>query len=116
MSSYSTPLKKTIKWYKKVAFDILLSTSSVNALSLFKSVTKNKSITITTFKEEIVKQLLYKPNVPQPISPGLKYLRVKTQQKRMCKPCYAQKSENLGRLEAQNKIRKVFTYCDGRWM
>ncbi|CAI6345903.1 unnamed protein product [Macrosiphum euphorbiae] len=59
MSSYSTPLKKTIKWYKKVAHDILLSTSSVNALSLFKSVTKNKSITITTFKEEIVKQLLY---------------------------------------------------------
>jgi len=47
MSSYSSPLKKTIKWYKKVAFDILLSTTTVNALSLFKSVTKNKSITIT---------------------------------------------------------------------
>lgn len=113
MSSYSTPLKKTIKWYKKVAFDILLSTSSVNALSLFKSVTKNKSMTITTFKEEIIKQLLYKPNVPQPISPGLKHSLVTTRQKRMCKPCYAQKSENLGRLEAQNKTRKVFTYCEG---
>jgi len=113
MSSYSTPLKKTIKWYKKVAFDILLSTSTVNALSLFKSVTKNKSITITTFKEEIIKQLLYKPNVPQPISPGLKHLLVTTRQKRMCKPCYAQKSENLGRIEAQNKTRKVFTYCEG---
>lgn len=113
MSSYSSPLKKTIKWYKKVAFDILLSTATVNALSLFKSVTNNKSITITTFKEEIIKQLLYKPNVPQPISPGLKHLLVTTQKKRMCKPCYAQKSENLGRLEAQNKTRKVFTHCEG---
>ncbi|XP_025407472.1 piggyBac transposable element-derived protein 2-like [Sipha flava] len=113
MSSYSSPLKKTIKWYKKVAFDILLSTATVNALSLFKSVTKNKSITITTFKEEIIKQLLYKPNVPRPISPGLKHLLVTTQKKRMCKPCYAQKSENLGRLEAQNKTRKVFTHCEG---
>ncbi|KAL4153253.1 hypothetical protein QTP88_001086 [Uroleucon formosanum] len=113
MSSYSSPLKKTIKWYKKMAFDILLSTATVNALSLFKSVTKNKSITITTFKEEIINQLLYKPNVPQPISPGLKHLLVTTQKKRMCKPCYAQKSENLGRLEAQNKTRKVFTHCEG---
>jgi len=78
MSSYSTHLKKTIKWYKKVTFDILLSTSSVNALSLFKSVTKNKSITITTFKEEIIKQFLYKPNVSQLISPGLKHLLVTT--------------------------------------
>jgi hypothetical protein len=38
--SYNTPLKKTIKWYKKVTFDILLTTSTVNALSLFKSVKK----------------------------------------------------------------------------
>lgn len=111
MSSYSTPLKNTIKWYRKVAFDILLSTSLVNALSLFKSVTKNKSITITTFKGEIVKQLLSKRNVPQPISPGLKHLLVTIRQKRMCKPCYAQMSENFGRLEAQNKTRKVFTIC-----
>jgi hypothetical protein len=53
------------------------------------------------------------PNVPQTISPGLNHSLVTTRQKRMCKPCYAQKSENLGRLEAQNKTKKVFTYCEG---
>lgn len=113
MMSYSTLLKKTVKWYKKVAFDILLSTSIVNALSLFKSVTKNNSITVTLFKEQIIKQLLIKPTVPQPISPGLKHELVKKNQKRMCKPCYAQFSKNVGRSEAQNKTRKVFTHCEG---
>lgn len=59
MSSYGTPLKKkTVKWYRKVTFDILLSSSMVNALSLFKSVTGNSAITITIFNEQIAKQLL----------------------------------------------------------
>lgn len=62
MASYSSPLKRSIKWYRKVAFDILLSTSVVNALSLYKSVTMN-NITITRFKEEIIKPILFKPTV-----------------------------------------------------
>lgn len=53
MASYSSPLKRSLKWYRKIAFDILLSTSVVNALSLFKSVTKN-NVKITFFKEEII--------------------------------------------------------------
>jgi hypothetical protein len=113
MSSYSTPLKKTVKWYRKVAFDILLSTSMINALSLFKSVTGNSTIQVNMFKEDIIKQLLIKPSVPQPISPGLKHLLITTKSKRMCKVCYARISENLGRKEAQNKTRKVYTKCNG---
>jgi len=67
MASYSSPLKRSLKWYRKIAFDILLSTSVVNALSLFKSVTKNNNVKITFFKEEIIKSLLHKPEIPKTI-------------------------------------------------
>ncbi|KAL4104025.1 hypothetical protein QTP88_019338 [Uroleucon formosanum] len=66
MASYSSPLKRSLKWYRKITFDILLSTSVVNALSLFKSVTKN-NVKITFFKEEIIKSLLHKPEIPKTI-------------------------------------------------
>lgn len=99
--------------YKKVAFDILLSASTVNALFLFQSVTKQISIIITTFKEQIIKSLLIKPSVPQLISPELKHQLIKFEQKRMCKLYYARISENFGRSEAQKKTRKVYTRCEG---
>lgn len=58
MVSYSSPLKKSLKWYRKIAFDILLSTSIFNALSLFKSVIKN-NVKITLKKKKIIKSLLH---------------------------------------------------------
>lgn len=42
MAAYSSPLRKSVKWYKKLATDLLLNTSMVNALTLYKSVTKKK--------------------------------------------------------------------------
>jgi len=105
-----------------VAIDILLSVSTVNALSLFKSVTKNTTLTITTFKEQVivlsdcclkVKSLLIKPGVPQTISPELKHSFIQTKQRRMCKLCYYHLSKNFGRVEAQNKARKIYSFCNG---
>jgi len=57
-------------------------------MSLFKSVTKNTIILVTTFKEKVIKSLLIKPSMPQPISPGLKHSFIQTKQRRMCKLCY----------------------------
>jgi hypothetical protein len=31
MAAYQTPLRKSIKWYRKLAFEILLNTAMVNA-------------------------------------------------------------------------------------
>ena len=36
MSAYHTPLKKSHKWYKKIAFEMLASMPSVNAFILYK--------------------------------------------------------------------------------
>lgn len=114
MSSYSSPLKRSIKWYRKVAFDILLSTTVVNALSLYKSVTMN-NITITRFKEEIIKPLLFKPTVPAlPVTPtSHKLISCGNLKKRMCQKCYSRLSSEFGRKVAQNKTRKILTRCEG---
>lgn len=45
MAAYQTPLRKTLKWYKKIAFDLILNVAMVNALVLYKTVT-NKHIPI----------------------------------------------------------------------
>lgn len=63
MTSYSTPLRRSLKWYRKVAFDILLGTCTTNALSLFSKV-NNKKIKITEFKEQIILKLIKKPESP----------------------------------------------------
>lgn len=40
MIAYGTPLRKTVKWYRKLAVEILLNTCIVNALVMFKHVTR----------------------------------------------------------------------------
>jgi len=113
MASYSSPLNRSLKWYRKIAFDILLSTSVVNALSLFKSVTKN-NVKITFFKEEIIKSLLHKPEILKtiPLKANHNLVTSENGKKRMCQKCYATISTTLGRKAAQNKTRKVLTRCD----
>lgn len=39
MAAYQTPLRKSLKWYKKIAFDLILNVDLVNALVLYRSVT-----------------------------------------------------------------------------
>lgn len=116
MAYNSSSLKRSIKWYRKVAFDVLLplSTSVVNALSLYKSVTMN-NITITRFKEEIIKPLLFKPTVPSlPVTPTSHKLVYCGNLKKGCvRNAIQGLSSEFGRKVAQNKTRKILTRCEG---
>jgi len=58
-NSYHNPLRRTLKWYKKIAFELVLNTSVLNALSLYEEVTKNK-INVTSFREHLVRCLIKK--------------------------------------------------------
>lgn len=73
----------------------------VNALSLFKSVTKN-NVKITFFKEEIIKSLLHKPEIPKtiPLKANHNLVTSENGKKRMCQKCYATISTTLGRKAA----------------
>lgn len=57
-SSYSNTLRKGVKWYRKVAFDLLTNVVTVNSHRLYKMVTQHK-ITITAFREAIVLSSLH---------------------------------------------------------
>ncbi|XP_060849732.1 uncharacterized protein LOC132928838 [Rhopalosiphum padi] len=52
MTSYSNPLRRSQKWYRKVALDALLNISVVNALVLFQKVTSSK-MSITKKQTEV---------------------------------------------------------------
>lgn len=57
MSSYFSVLRRSIRWYHKVAFEYLFGTSVVNALILYQ-ISNNKKIQISDFREKLVMGLL----------------------------------------------------------
>ena len=54
MAAYIQNLRKSIKWYRKVVFDLTSSICILNAYILYTTIT-GTSLKITEFKEEIVK-------------------------------------------------------------
>jgi len=110
MTSYSTPLRRSLKWYRKVAFDILLGTCLTNALSLYCTV-NNKKIKITEFKEQIIFNLIKKPESPElQISNNHILEKINTTRKK-CVSCYKKLESEYGRKKAQNKCVKVTLMC-----
>jgi hypothetical protein len=57
IKAYSSCLRKSIKWYRKMAIEILLGSAMVNAFIIYKKVT-GKIIQITKFREQVAKDLL----------------------------------------------------------
>ncbi|CAK1581825.1 unnamed protein product [Parnassius mnemosyne] len=57
MTSYSSPLRKTLKWYKKLAIELILSTALVNAWIMYKE-NKNTNQGIVQFRRQLVEYLV----------------------------------------------------------
>lgn len=55
-ASYATTVRRGIKWYRKVAVELLTNTAVVNAHTAYQSVT-GKTMSITKFREEIAKKI-----------------------------------------------------------
>ena len=56
MIAYSTPHKRTLKWYIKLALELLLNTSISNAMILYKQATKTK-IKLSDFRMTLAMHL-----------------------------------------------------------
>ena len=56
MIAYSTPHKRTLKWYIKLALELLLNTSISNAMILYKQATKTK-IKLSDFRMALAMHL-----------------------------------------------------------
>jgi hypothetical protein len=115
MGAYSGCLRRGVKWYRKVAFDLMLNTAVVNALSVYKTVT-GKVISITEFKEAIINSWLDaaidNEDLPQEVEPSsfTEHKLVKASRKR-CKSCYKKLTKTVGRSQAIIKAKKTFQKC-----
>ena len=109
MIACSSPLRKTLKWYKKLAIEILLNPCMVNAMVLFTQITR-KNVRNPDFRMKVImcltkchdnesevsisprESLLRKPRHELKAMPG----EVRTV-RRFCKICYQKNSKQLGR-------------------
>ena len=123
MIAYSTPLRKTTKWYIKLAMELLLSTSVANALALYKKAT-NKKIKVTEFRMALAMHLTQcrDENLQDSCSSRTatrKMLRHEIQKKeglaclvrKYCNMCYKKNIANFSTKKAKNCTRKVTTSC-----
>lgn len=121
MSPYVSPLRKTIKWYKRLAFEVLLNTSVVNAMIMFNNI-KDTHISVLDFRKKIIMHLVACTDQNILLSPTLNVqlkLRHEMQTKegtarqarRQCRRCYEENVKKFGREFAKNRTVKVVTFC-----
>ena len=72
LSSYYTCLSRSIKWYRKVAFELVFGTALVNSYLIYKENYATSNVTVLQFRESLVRSLLFgmpfeklKPSVRQ---------------------------------------------------
>lgn len=123
MTAYSTPLHKTVKWYRKLAIELIPSTSMVNAYILYNECTGKPTQTVD-FRHDIAMALIQSTgDQPVPVNPPVQRpTRVRHElkkrdglshsTKKFCKKCYDTIRRN-GDRKASKKTKKVNTYCSG---
>ena len=124
MASYATSLRKGVKWYRKLAIELLLGVAVVNARNLYGKASQKK-IKIRRFKKELADSLLKlsSNNSEQLRSPCMKLsathhliTRVNAAGKpmrRYCSSCYKNVKEEKGRKVARKTGKQTNTFCDG---
>lgn len=112
-NSYHNPLRKTLKWYKKVVFELLLNTSVLNALSLYEEIRQEK-MDITVFREMLVISLLKSDEMTLfgNIQTAKYHELEKVKSRGRCFACYKEMMHQGGRDHAQKITRQVTTKCN----
>lgn len=118
MSSYSSPLRKSVKWYKKLAIELLLNTAVVNARIMYMEATQNQ-ISMVEYRKNLVEFLTSEQHITQAEESTPKRLKHELKTKpglvrntrRFCVQCYKDNVRNFSRKDAKNKTKKVNTYC-----
>ncbi|CAG4959415.1 unnamed protein product [Parnassius apollo] len=116
MTSYSSPFRKTVKWYKKLAIELILNTALVNAWIMYKE-NKNTNQGIVQFRRQLVEYLVDsgvdKENCEQQQErpKRMKHELLKREGpvaklRRFCVGCYKENVKNHGSKVARNKTKK----------
>ncbi|XP_039280727.1 piggyBac transposable element-derived protein 1-like [Nilaparvata lugens] len=126
MASYFSPLRRTIKWYHKLAFEILLNTAVVNSWIIFNKLS-GKKVQMIDYREQLIMNMLgvekkYEtpPRKDRSVNPIPEHSLEETQDRdarnrhirRRCSSCYLDASTLQGRQYAQKNVKLVKTMCN----
>lgn len=113
IASYGSTIRKSVKWYRKVAFELLTNTAVVNAFILRKHVTKSKN-SITQLREAISLELMGCNKTPsKDPGPTTKHQLVDAGKRNRCGSCYNALTDRFGRAHAVKHSKQVTTKCSG---
>ncbi|XP_072400595.1 uncharacterized protein [Diabrotica undecimpunctata] len=117
MPAYYTALRKTLKWYKKVAFELIFGAALVNSWIIYNTINSNTKWPLIKFREEVAFQLANKSTDQTLVqSSKRKHILTKpegsgTKKRRNCMECYKKLRETMKSKEADKRVTKVTTYC-----
>jgi hypothetical protein len=128
LSTYHACLRRSIKWYKKVAFELIFGTAVVNSYLIYKENYATSNIQISQFRESLVRSLLLgmpieklKPGPRQQLTSHSKRKLAdhKLEEKkgsdrdvrRRCVGCYEKNREQQSREAFHSTTKKIKTFC-----
>jgi len=111
-SSYHNPLRRSLKWYKKVAIEVLLNTSVLNALSLSNKI-NNTNIGITEFREKIIQEILNQSTqiISEEQESDRDHRLALSGKRSRCSKCYEEMVQQGGRAHAQRVTKQSNYWC-----
>lgn len=121
MSSYYSSLRKGLKWYRKVAFELIFGCAIVNSWIVYKQINRDKKMSLLSFREKLALQLSnFKDTVPVAVLDNISKKKhslkreegLGKKRRRNCVGCYQKLRITMKSKEADKKVTKVNTYCD----
>ena len=128
LSTYHTCLRRSVKWYRKVAFELIFGTAVVNSYLIYNETYASSNIQILQFRESLARSLLLgmpteklKPGPRQQLTSHSKRKLGdhKLEEKkgsdrdvrRRCVRCYEKNREQQSREACHSTTKKIKTFC-----
>ena len=117
IAAYSNPLRKSMKWYRKLGFELLLNTAVVNSFFIHQETTGQK-MSITMFRKKLIDTLVQEKEEEQVDTRVNPQHHLKKKEgsahkiRKYCTECYQYNARMLGPKTAKNVTPKVTTFCN----
>ncbi|XP_054259553.1 uncharacterized protein LOC128984274 [Macrosteles quadrilineatus] len=120
MSSYYTTLRRNLKWYKKVALELITGTTLVNSWVIYGKLNNDK-MPMLKFRESVALSLMGLDEAPvrhmtppqrkRPAHSLCKSEGEGKKKRRHCRGCYEKLRKTSSSREADKKTKTVNTFC-----
>nr|CAH7725064.1 unnamed protein product [Callosobruchus chinensis] len=119
MSSYYTALRKGLKWYRKIGFELIFGSAIVNSHIVYNEVNQTSRLNMLQFRQQLAFSLTETKteNNASTIQAPKRIHTLETEtglgkkRRRNCVGCNQKLRATLSSREADKKVQKVTTYC-----